>query len=115
MLVNWLIAFLVTLFIEALIYTCPPFQAWFKRSKIHRLRICLLANLSTHPLIFLVLPNLVFVPYWEYVAMAELIALFGEWYVLSRFGVARPFTVSLIANLCSWQLGGVLVGLLARY
>ena len=113
MLMKWLIAFLVTLSIEALIYSCPPFQAWFKQSASNRLRVCLLANLSTHPLIFLVLPNLVFVPYWEYVAMAELIALFGEWHVLSRFGVFRPFAVSLFANLCSWQLGGVLVGLFA--
>lgn len=103
-------AFLTTLCIELAIYFCRPCNRWITQSKIHPVYLCLLVNLCTHPFIFVALPSFVFVPYWEYVAMAELIALLGEWYVLGRFGVAHPFKVSLVANLFSWQLGTVVVG-----
>ena len=90
-------------------YYYMPLDDWRNRSAAQKLRLCLMLNLVTHPFIFIVLPQLHTGAYEEYIIMAELIAILGEGYMLGRAGYAWPLRVSLLANLCSWHLGVMLM------
>ena len=102
---SWLLAFCTTVAIESVVYQCVPFEHWRRRTRLARLKTCMLLNLATHPFIFLVLPQIHTGAYTEYVVMAELIAVFGESHMLRRAGYSHSLAVSCVANLLSWQFG----------
>jgi hypothetical protein len=95
-----------------------PFYYLFLRknfSILKILRVSLVLNLLTHPLIFLVFPRIADeqgITYGWYVLAAESFALVVEWLVLWR-AFKSPFLISLwiaaTANLFSWLIGGEIV------
>ncbi|MBV71181.1 MAG: hypothetical protein CMH52_07495 [Myxococcales bacterium] len=101
MLISWLGAFGVTQLIE-----CPIY--WMALRRIHGQRAWLLAfgvSALTHPMVFFVIPTLGYASYWDMVVTAEAFATLAEAWILSRMGLDRPVTMSLLANLSSAGVG----------
>ena len=97
---SWLWAFLFTQAIEVPIYARILSGSWPRR-----LALAFGASAVTHPLIYLVLPELWPGSYLGYVALAEAIAVAGEAIWLSSFGVKQSVAWALLANGLSAGLG----------
>ena len=106
---TWLVAFVVTVLLEASVYQLPLVDSTPTQSKHRRLVDCLLVNACTHPLVFLLLPLMIPTDATTYVLVAESIAITGEAFLLQHFGYSRPWRLSLSANLVSWLLGSWLL------
>ncbi|GAB5541451.1 MAG: hypothetical protein RLO52_18715 [Sandaracinaceae bacterium] len=113
MITSWIRAFLLTQMIEIPIHAQAPGLALPWR---RRLAVAFAASAMTHPMVWFVIPGLVFelrptgdyaTNWWIHVAISEVFAVVAEGLWLSAFGVRLPKALawSLFANLVSFSAG----------
>jgi hypothetical protein len=110
---GWLVAFLLTVAVEAPI-------AWYllRAAEPEGLRLAALvvfANLASHPIVWYVLTQPFLVGTWEYILVAEGWAVAAEavFYAVAIRGVSprRAVAVAVLANAASYLAGWVVGGL----
>ena len=117
----WLSAFFFTQAVEVPIYVWamglePPggrpsvgrsssAEILERRALAYRLALAFAASLITHPVVWFVIPRLVYQDYIAMVAVAETFAVVVEALWLRAFRVRQPFAWALLANGASAGLG----------
>ena len=97
--IEWVSAFLITQIIETPIYA----HAIGKRRGCWAMAFA--ASALSHPLIFIIVPELFDGTWWRYVVLAEGIAILMETIWLRWLGIDRPLKWALLANISSLSLG----------
>ena len=99
MFVPWLSAFVVTQLIE-----CPIYARALRHHR-HPWALAFSVSALTHPFIFVVLPRIMDVNYWEMVLYAEAFAVAAEAFYLSYLSVQMSVLWALVANGLSCVVG----------
>ncbi len=106
-----------TFLVLTLLFETPVYYYFIKKkfSLLKILRISLVLNLLTHPIIFLLFPQIADqrgITYGWYVLAAEIFAFVIEWVALNKifkFPFLQSMKVALAANIFSWLVGGEIV------
>ena len=106
---TWLLAFVVTCILEALVYQLAWTFCANEKQRLRCLKDCLTVNAFTHPFIYLVLPMLVSDDAVTYVLVAESVAVLGEALLLWKLNYRFAWSLSIVANLTSWWVGSWLI------
>ena len=104
---GWFAAFVLTLAVEV-----PVVVLLLRRAGMPPARAfawAVFANLSTHPVVWFVIPQLLDVGTPGYTAVAETWAVLAEatlyWLAVVDLGVRRSLLVAVVANAASWAAG----------
>lgn len=110
---GWFAAFVVTLAIELPI-AVVLLRRW-ERDLVRLGIIVVFANLATHPIVWYVATQIFLVGTPEYTLTAEAWAILAEtaiyWAAIRGLPVRRAFVVAVVANITSWLVGRLIVGL----